>query len=750
MAASTTQPVVSDVPDIETLSSAEITKNSGSNLALSFACLPPEKRRAMCIFYAFCRVIDDIADSELLPIADKRERLAEWHEEIRRAYQGEPCSPLGVELSEIIRTYLIPPTPLQEIIKGVEMDLTIDRYETFAELEAYCYRVASAVGLVSIEIFCYQQERTRDYAVALGMAFQLTNILRDVRKDAGYGRIYLPRQEMAHFGVTEDDIMQGRWSEKMRQLCRFQGLRARHYYAKSWRLLPAVDRANMVAAEIMREVYEGVLHKIERHDYDVFSEERRLNKAQKAWKLYTARRREKRADPPPPPPKRVIVLGAGFAGLAAATELTLRGHEVSVLESRRLLGGRAHSFPDAKSGEVVDNGQHILMGCYHESLALIRQLGCGKRLLRPDSLRVPYLSARGASVLKAANLPAPLHLGAALLGFTELSLSDRWAAARLCTRLQLGQGPTDGETVTEWLARWGQTQNVIRAVWEPLCLAALNEAPSTATATLFATVISRGLLGGKEDSKIIISRVGLSDLFAPEAETLLEMCGGKMERSAVVTKLEIKDSEVVAVETQSGQRVKADHFVSTLPWNALAKLLPVGAPLATQCRELEESPIVSLHLWLDREIMDEPFVGFLDSPLHWVFSHDHIAADATRADRPEHLRGAHRYALVVSGAGDMINMPTEEIEALGLREMRRFLGRSKDAEVLHRVVYKSRGATFKTTPDAEKVRPGTSTGWHNLWLAGDWTDTGLPATLEGAIVSGNRAAHLVDAAAIVE
>ncbi len=213
--------------------SEAITQSAKSNLALSFAALPKAERDAMSIFYAFCRVVDDVADSTELPIEEKQRQLGEWRKEIHRAYMDTPLTPLGREMAQIIRTYLIAPTPLEEILNGMEMDMSILRYPNFALLEQYCYRVASAVGLVSIDIFGCRQAQTREYAVALGMAFQLTNILRDVKKDASFGRIYLPLDELAAFGVTESDITEGRFSENMRQLFRFQHHRARHYYAKA-------------------------------------------------------------------------------------------------------------------------------------------------------------------------------------------------------------------------------------------------------------------------------------------------------------------------------------------------------------------------------------------------------------------------------------------------------------------------------------------------------------------------------------
>ena len=284
------------IPDLP--GSEAITQSSKSNLALSFAALPESERRAMSIFYAFCRVVDDVADSTELSVPEKLRQLGEWRNEIRRAYLDKPLTPLGQEMAQIIRTYLIAPTPLEEILNGMEMDMSIERYPTFELLEQYCYRVASAVGLVSIDIFGCRHARTRDYAVALGMAFQLTNILRDVKKDASFGRIYLPLDELATFGVTETDILEGRWSENMRQLFRFQHHRARHYFAKAHRLMVPSDRPKLIAAEIMREVYEGLLNKIERQNFDVMTHPVKLSKLAKAC-LCPSRQVPRKACSPP-------------------------------------------------------------------------------------------------------------------------------------------------------------------------------------------------------------------------------------------------------------------------------------------------------------------------------------------------------------------------------------------------------------------------------------------------------------------
>jgi squalene synthase HpnD len=730
----TSLPPLEAMPDLP--GSEAITQSSKSNLALSFAALPVAERRAMSVFYAFCRVVDDVADSTELPLEEKRRQLGQWRAEIRRAYLDEPLTPLGKELAQIIRTYLIAPTPLEEILNGVEMDLAVTRYPNFALLDQYCYRVASAVGLVSIDIFGCRDPRSRDYAVALGMAFQLTNILRDVKKDASFGRIYLPLDELAAFGVTEEEIIESRWSERMRQLFRFQHHRARHYFAKAHRLMVPSDRTKLIAAEIMRSVYEGLLKEIEGRHFDVMSAPVKLGKLAKMRLVLRAKAEEKRALPRPPTPKKVVILGAGYAGLAAATELILRGHDVTLIEARALLGGRAHSFRDTKTGQLLDNGQHIFMGCYHETLNLLRQLGVEDRLYSPASLAVPFYSEKGRSSL-TATLPAPLHLFSALLGFRELNAGDKFAATRLALRLRFGGQPGDDETVQAWLNRWGQTPNIIRALWEPLCIAALNEPVATASAKLFAAVIRQSFLAGAADSKILLSKVGLSELFAPEVRQLLEMCDGHLHLQAPVAALRFEKSRLHEIELSDGTRLHPEVVISALPWHVLRGLLPPESKLALASRAIQDAPIVSLHLWLDRPVLREPFVGLLDSPVHWVFSRDHIHGE--EPDQPGHVITA-----VVSGARELVDRTAAELEELTLRELGRFLPEAREARVLHRMVYKSRSATFAATPETESLRPKPKTEWSNFWLAGDWTDTDLPATLEGAILSGRKAAEFVD------
>jgi phytoene synthase len=263
--------------------SQAITKKSASNLALAFVLLPKIKREAMSALYAFCREVDDVADEDSVPVKTRRDQLAAWREDIQRACGNEtPRFAVNREFQPIIHRTHLPFALFDELIKGCEMDLDTTRYETYEHLELYCYRVASAVGLLSIEIFGYQNPACRDYAIYLGKALQLTNILRDVRTDAERGRIYLPLSELKKFKVSEDEILRHEYSDRFHQLAASVAAHAKHFYQVAQQTLPAEDRRSMIAAELMGSVYWRLLQKLERRDFNVLGPKlTRLNKAQK-------------------------------------------------------------------------------------------------------------------------------------------------------------------------------------------------------------------------------------------------------------------------------------------------------------------------------------------------------------------------------------------------------------------------------------------------------------------------------------
>src|SRR5688572_17674995 len=264
--------------------SRTITRKSASNLTLAFRLLPKAKRDGMSALYAFCREVDDVADEESVPVDTRRTQLAAWREDVRLACSGgAPQFAVNREFQSIIRQHAGLTFELfDDLIRGVEMDLDIKRYRTHAELEQYCYRVASVVGLLSIEIFGYTNPRAREYAVYLGKALQLTNILRDVKTDAERGRIYLPLEELERFRVSEAEILHGEYSPRFRELAVSVADRAKHFYRLARESLPREDRRSMAAAELMGSVYWRLLEKLEAREFNVFGPEpTRVSKGQK-------------------------------------------------------------------------------------------------------------------------------------------------------------------------------------------------------------------------------------------------------------------------------------------------------------------------------------------------------------------------------------------------------------------------------------------------------------------------------------
>ena len=265
------------------MNAEKITRDSKSNLALAFVALGRERRNDITIFYAFCRVIDDIADDAETSVEEKASALSAWRRWIREGGPDEPD--LAGYVRGLYAKYAITPPMLDEIIDGVEMDLGNVRYETFEDLRLYCYRVASAVGLVSIEIFGYRNAACRDYAIQLGLALQVTNIIRDVGKDLGNGRIYLPQEDLARFCYSEAELRARTHNDMFIRLMDFEASRADDFFSRAAALLPREDRRSMVAAEIMASVYHALLRRMKADRFRVFQKEYKLSKIEKSGQV---------------------------------------------------------------------------------------------------------------------------------------------------------------------------------------------------------------------------------------------------------------------------------------------------------------------------------------------------------------------------------------------------------------------------------------------------------------------------------
>ncbi len=435
----------------------------------------------------------------------------------------------------------------------------------------------------------------------------------------------------------------------------------------------------------------------------------------------------------------VVVVGGGVAGLAAATKLAEAGREVWVLESTAAAGGRARSFVDRKTGDAIDNGQHALMGCYDEFLGFLARIGTRDALWGSDlsiALCDPSLSdaSKRTSAIVAPRLPAPLHFGAALLRYRHLSLGERLSALvagdRLVRRFSKPGAPDT--TVAAALAALGQSARARRALWDPVIWATLNADPERASAKLLAAVVGRALLASREGSRFLLPALPLSELTVEPARKLLESRGGTLRTRAAVDAVVIESGRARGVVV-AGERIDADAVILAVPPPALRRLeVPGVAPHALLDRA---TPIVSVSLWLDRDPGGPPFLGLLGCETQWLFQVDRIHG------RHRDAGSGHRIACVRSGADAWNEIPRDEIAAIVIRDVRSALPGAVGAVVQNHLVVTEHAATLAPDPEIQPHRPGTRTAIAGLYLAGDWVDTGLPATLEGAALSGHRAAR---------
>ena len=433
-----------------------------------------------------------------------------------------------------------------------------------------------------------------------------------------------------------------------------------------------------------------------------------------------------------------VVIGAGCAGLSAATALADAGARVVVLEARPGLGGRATSFRDPSTGERVDNGQHILMGCYEQTLVFLDRIGAADRVRWQAGLSLTMIDRRGhESVLKLPSVASPLHLLGGVMAWDALSWGERLAILRVGSALRRGTAkavPYDRhgyETVRDWLNRHAQPQRLIELFWEPLALAALNQSIDQAAARYFTEVLGR-MFADPAAASLVLPAVPLDDMYAePAREWLIER--GHDVRVNAPARVEVSGERVIGVRVRD-ERIAAPIVISTVPWHAFGALFdhmpPALSAIASNAAALPSLPIVTVNLWFDRAVMQEPLVGLPGRTFQWLFDRRAIVGGAT-----SHL------SLISSGADAIVAQGNDELIATALREVREALPQARPATLRKGLAVREKRSTFSLAPDAPP-RPQTTTPIEGFLLAGDWIDTGLPATIESAVVSGHRAAIL--------
>src|SRR5215467_2352409 len=436
---------------------------------------------------------------------------------------------------------------------------------------------------------------------------------------------------------------------------------------------------------------------------------------------------------------RVVIIGGGFAGLAAAVKLSERSAEVLLLERRRHLGGRAYSFTDTLTGDIVDNGQHLFMGCYANTISFLDKIGCGDRLTFQASPRVEFLDREhGLTAFDCPPLPAPLHALVGLFRLRGLTAGDKFRTLKVARALRARANGKPTPTVSKWLDLLKQSERIKKRFWYPMAIATLNEDPEIASSRMLKKVLEVAFDGGRKDASIGISSVGLSDLYTTGASRFVEAHAGSIRTGAEVRSLAVREGRVVACELAGNERVEADWFISAVPPQAFLRMLPPElhsdefAPIG----RLSSSPIVSVNLWFDRPVTDRDFVGLLGTNIQWLFNKDVIVSPG---------RESNHLALVISAARGFVGMTKSGLTEMALSELRQLLPAAREANLVHSRVVKEPDATLSHTVESDSIRPGPRTSIPNLLVAGDWTDTGLPATIESAVLSGNIAAEVVTA-----
>jgi squalene-associated FAD-dependent desaturase len=427
----------------------------------------------------------------------------------------------------------------------------------------------------------------------------------------------------------------------------------------------------------------------------------------------------------------VLIIGAGLAGLAAAQALAVRGFRVTIVEARNRLGGRASSFTDSASGKLIDTCQHVSMGCCTEFARFCREIGIAHLLQQQPALHFMTPDGR-LSRFQADRWPAPLHLARAFLGLHYLSLADKlriaWGLA--CLRRA---GGVDDSPFLDWLLRHAQTCRTIERFWGVVLTSALNETPQRIGQRYARKVFVEGFLSDRAGFVLQLPTVPLGRLYGEEMKRWFERHGVDVLLNRAACRIVMEGNAVACLETRQGDRLTADWCLSTVPFNRLLELLPgeviEAQPYFSNLRNLDTSPITSVHLWYDRPVMDLPNVVLVDCAGQWVFN------------RGESSPGEHYLQVVVSAARQFRGLGHEEVERRIVTELARLFPAAAPEALRRARVVTEHAATFSAAPGVDRWRPAQQSPIDKLFVAGDWTATGWPATMEGAVRSGYLAAE---------
>lgn len=715
-------------------------KRKKSNLAFAFFCMEPDRARDMNILYAFCRLMDDIADDATASREEKVKSLTRWKDEISSIYgAGGGKSPLGAELADLVKRRGIPVRHFQDIIDGVMRDTCPAKFENFEDIRKYCYGVASAVGLASIYVFGFKNPRTQLFAETLGYALQFTNILRDVVDDwRSYKRVYIPDSELKAFGVAPEMLGNPRGNPACKRLFAFMYFRAKHFFGKARRLLPLEDKRSMAPALVMQSVYEEILDGLKARNFDIPAKPLKISKIRKIRIAAKALKESKLDAGEEPLRGKVVVAGAGIAGMCAATNLALRGFDVDVYEGSSRTGGRVSSV-EWESARL-DNGTHAAMGCYDNLSGILKifSTDVSEYFERVDGITFAYPDGEKIALKFPPKNAGVLGRISSLLSYGRLKGFFSAGNVKLLLKIKLGRNPPplSGERAKNYLERTG-VRNA-PDFWTAFCVSALNTPLEDASAELLIKTLKKTVLSGGESAILYLPKKPVAEAFK-YLPVYLDGIGSKLHLNEKVTGIEFGETGISGIRTNKSGLLRCDHFVSALPCGVLGSLLPESSALRKRILSIGTSDILNIYFTTDERLTDENCTYLADSPVHWIFDHSKKTTD----------RG-HKlflYGATISAAKTPLNK--ESAKRLLETELRKFFGFSGVREVLPAFFT---GATISADPGSENARISDAqlrTTYYaetlpnaefplrtdNFHVCGDWIQSDLPCTMESAAKS---------------
>ena len=435
----------------------------------------------------------------------------------------------------------------------------------------------------------------------------------------------------------------------------------------------------------------------------------------------------------------VAIAGGGLAGLAAGCALAEAGFRVSLFERRPYLGGRASSYQHPGTGEIVDNCQHVLLGCCTNLLDFYRRAGVQDKIRWYEKLT--FLEPGGrASEISPSALPAPLHTAPAFLRARCLGLHDKLGISRAMAALAPSTPQDRGESFLDWLKRHGQTEQAIDRFWKTILVSALNEDLDQISVRYAAQVVRESFLKSAAAGRMGIPTVPLTDLYSTAGDYIRNR-GGEIQFRAGVESFRADAADVIV--RANGQEQRYDYLVMAVPFDVLGRLLP-GEPsaysLAADLDQFSSSPITGIHLWFDRQISDLDHAVLLDRTIQWMFHKSRLIASRSNESGDNDGNGSY-VELVVSCSRSLVEKSKTEIVDMAMKEAHEFFPAAREAKLLKSTVIKEVHATYSPRPGIDQYRPEAATAWPSVFLAGDWTATDWPATMEGAVRSGYLAAE---------